>query len=91
MFGSFAGGLKTAVTFVSQAALNNPDVAALNLAKPLVAVKGTRTVSKKDMRHNDDMPQIDVDPETYQVRADGELLVCEPVAVQPMAQRYFLF
>ncbi|MFZ5483618.1 MAG: urease subunit alpha [Pseudomonadota bacterium] len=91
MFGSYAGGLKTAVTFVSQAALDNPEVAALKLAKPLVAVKGTRTVSKKDMLHNDAMPVIDVDPETYQVRADGELLVCEPVAVQPMAQRYFLF
>jgi len=91
MFGSYAGGLKTAVTFVSQAALDNPEVAALKLAKPLVAVKGTRSVSKKDMLHNDAMPVIDVDPETYQVRADGELLVCEPVAVQPMAQRYFLF
>ena len=91
MFGSYAGGLKTAVTFVSQAALANPEVAALKLAKPLVAVRGTRTVSKKDMLHNDAMPAIDVDPETYQVRADGELLVCDPVAVQPMAQRYFLF
>ncbi len=91
MFGSYAGGLKTSVTFVSQAALANPEVAALNLAKPLVAVKNTRTVSKRDMLHNDAMPNIDVDPETYQVRADGELLVCEPVAVQPMAQRYFLF
>ncbi len=91
MFGSYAGGLKTAVTFVSQAALDNPEVMALKLDKPLVAVKGTRTVSKRDMLHNDAMPVIDVDPETYQVRADGELLVCEPVAVQPMAQRYFLF
>jgi urease subunit alpha len=91
MFGSFGGGLKTSVTFVSQAALDNPEVAALNLSKPLIAVKNTRQVSKKDMLHNDAMPVIDVDPETYQVRADGELLVCEPVAVQPMAQRYFLF
>jgi urease subunit alpha len=91
MFGSFAGGLKTAVTFVSQAALENPEVAALKLQKPLVAVKNTRTVTKKDMLHNDYQPTIDVDPETYQVRADGQLLVCDPVAVQPMAQRYFLF
>ena len=91
MFGSYAGGLKTAVTFVSQAALANPEVAALQLAKPLIAVKNTRSVSKKDMLHNDYQPSIAVDPETYQVRADGELLVCEPVAVQPMAQRYFLF
>jgi urease subunit alpha len=91
MFGSFAGALKTAVTFVSQAALDNPEVAALKLNKPLVAVRNTRAVSKRDMLHNDATPHIDVDPETYQVRADGELLVCDPVAVQPMAQRYFLF
>ena len=91
MFGSFAGALKTAVTFVSQAALENPEVAALNLAKRLVAVKNTRTVSKRDMLHNSATPVIDVDPETYAVRADGELLVCEPAAVLPMAQRYFLF
>ena len=91
MFGSYAGALKTSVTFVSQAALDNPEVAALNLSKPLIAVKNTRQVSKKDMLHNDALPVIDVDPETYAVRADGELLVCEPVAVQPMAQRYFLF
>ncbi len=91
MFGSYGGGLKTSLTFVSQAALSNPEVAALNLAKPLVAVKNTRRVSKRDMLHNDAMPHIEVDPETYQVRADGELLACEPVAVQPMAQRYFLF
>jgi urease subunit alpha len=91
MFGSFAGALKTAVTFVSQAALENPEVAALNLAKPLVAVKNTRTVRKQDMLHNSATPVIDVDPETYAVRADGELLVCEPAAVLPMAQRYFLF
>jgi urease subunit alpha len=91
MFGSFAGALKTAVTFVSQAALDNPEVAALKLAKPLVAVKNTRKLSKKDMLHNSATPVIDVDPETYAVRADGELLVCEPAAVLPMAQRYFLF
>ena len=91
MFGSFAGGLKTAVTFVSQAALENPEVAALNLAKPLVAVKNTRRVGKRDMVLNNATPVIDVDPETYAVRADGELLVCEPAAVLPMAQRYFLF
>ncbi|MDP2028865.1 MAG: urease subunit alpha [Thiobacillus sp.] len=91
MFGSFAGGLKTSVTFVSQAALDNPEVAALNLAKPLMAVKNTRKVGKQDMVHNSAMPVIDVDPETYAVRADGELLVCEPAAVLPMAQRYFLF
>ncbi len=91
MFGSFAGGLKTSVTFVSQAALDNPEVAALNLAKPLMAVRNTRKVGKQDMVHNSATPVIDVDPETYAVRADGELLVCEPAAVLPMAQRYFLF
>ena len=91
MFGSFAGGLKTAVTFVSQAALENPEVAELHLAKPLVAVKNTRSVTKADMVHNAATPVIEVDPETYAVRADGEPLVCEPAATLPMAQRYFLF
>ncbi len=91
MFGAFGGGLRTSVTFVSQAALENPAVAALGLRKPLVAVHGTRTVKKADMVHNGWMPRIEVDPETYQVRADGELLVCEAASVLPMAQRYFLF
>ncbi len=91
MFGAFGGGLKTSVTFVSQAALSNPQVLALGLQKPLIAVKGTRSVKKKDMIHNDWMPTIDVDPETYEVRADGMVLTCEPAEVLPMAQRYFLF
>lgn len=91
MFGAFGGGLKTSVTFVSQAALKNPQVAALNLKKPLVAVSGTRTLRKADMIHNDYQPVIDVDPETYLVRADGELLTCEPAQSLPMTQRYFLF
>lgn len=91
MFGAYGGGLKTSVTFVSQAALNNPAVAALGLNKPLVAVKGTRDVKKKDMIHNNWMPKIEVDPETYQVLADGLDLTCEPATVLPMAQRYFLF
>jgi urease subunit alpha len=63
----------------------------LGLAKPLVAVKNTRKIGKKDMKLNDAMPKIDVDPETYEVRADGRLLTCEPASVLPMAQRYFLF
>ena len=54
-------------------------------------MKNTRKIGKRDMKRNDAMPRIDVDPETYEVRADGELLVCEPAAVLPMAQRYFLF
>jgi urease subunit alpha len=91
MFGSFAGGLKTSITFVSQAALLNPQVAALGLAKRLEPVRNTRAVRKSDMVLNGWLPHIDVDPETYAVRADGELLVCEPADVLPMAQRYFLF
>ncbi|MFH1814113.1 MAG: urease subunit alpha [Pseudomonadota bacterium] len=91
MFGSFGGGLRTSLTFVSQAALHNPAVAALGLAKRLEPVRNTRTIRKSDMVLNSWQPQIDVDPETYAVRADGELLVCEPAEVLPMAQRYFLF
>ncbi len=91
MFGSFAGGLKTSLTFVSQAALTNPAVAALGLAKRLEPVKNCRKVSKADMVHNSATPVIEVDSETYAVRADGELLVCEPAKSLPMTQRYFLF
>jgi urease subunit alpha len=91
MFGAFGKALHTSVTFVSKAALRNPAVAKLKLAKPLVAVKNTRKIGKKDMKLNDLTPKMDVDPETYAVRADGELLVCEPAATLPMAQRYFLF
>jgi urease subunit alpha len=91
MFGSFGGGLKTSLTFVSQAALTNPAVAALGLAKRLEPVKNCRKVSKADMVHNSATPVIEVDSETYAVRADGELLVCEPAKSLPMTQRYFLF
>lgn len=91
MFGAYGGALKTSVTFVSQAALNNPVVMGLGLQKPLIAVKGTRDVKKKDMVHNHWMPNIEVDPETYQVLADGMDLICEPATELPMAQRYFLF
>ena len=91
MFGSFGKALKTSVTFVSQAALNNPAVQALGLSKPLIAVSGTRRLQKSDMVLNGATPKIDVDPETYAVRADGELLVCEPASTLPMTQRYFLF
>ena len=91
MFGSFGKALKTSVTFVSKAALENPAVAALGLQKPLIAVSGTRTLKKSDMVLNGTTPKIDVDPETYVVRADGELLVCEPADSLPLTQRYFLF
>jgi urease subunit alpha len=85
MFGAYAK--QASVTFVSKAALNNK----LKLQKRLVAVKNTRDLGKRDMVHNDYRPKISVDPETYEVRADGELLTCEPAKVLPMAQRYFLF
>jgi urease subunit alpha len=91
MFGAFGKALQTSVTFVSQAALNSGAVAKLGLTKPLLAVSDTRKLSKRDMKLNDALPVIDVDPETYAVRADGVLLTCEPAKVLPMAQRYFLF
>jgi len=91
MFGSFGKALKTSLTFVSEAALANPAVAALDLQKPLVAVKNCRNIGKKDMVLNNATPKIEVDPETYQVLADGELLICEPATELPMTQRYFLF
>jgi urease subunit alpha len=87
MFGSYVH--KAAVTFVSKAALKNKHLD--QLQRPLVAVKNTRKIGKKHMVHNDYLPEMSVDPETYEVRADGELLVCEPAKLLPMAQRYFLF
>ena len=91
MFGAFGKALATSVTFVSKASLENAALRNLGLAKPLIAVKNTRRIGKRDMKNNDALPRIDVDPETYEVRADGELLTCEPASVLPMAQRYFLF
>jgi urease subunit alpha len=92
MFGSFGGAIAaTSFTFVSQAALDQDIPTQLGLQKPAVAVSGTRQLSKRDMKLNDALPQMEVDPETYEVRADGELLTCEPATVLPMAQRYFLF
>lgn len=92
MFASFGGAIAgTSLTFVSQAALELDIKGRLNLQKPTIAVSGTRNISKRDMKHNDLLPRIEVDPETYEVRADGELLTCEPAEVLPMAQRYFLF
>ena len=77
---------------MSQAALDAGIATRLNLAKPLVAVRNTRDgISKASMILNDATPDITVDPETYEVRADGELLTCEPAKILPMAQRYFLF
>ncbi len=81
----------TSVTFVSSSALENGTLNHLALAKRLVAVRGTRAVTKKDLIWNDATPHIEVDPETYTVKADGRILTCEPASVLPMAQRYFLF
>ncbi|HEY9695322.1 MAG TPA: urease subunit alpha [Oculatellaceae cyanobacterium] len=92
MFGSFGGAISaTSLTFVSQAALERDIPTQLKLQKPAVAVSGTRQISKRDLKLNDALPEMEVDPETYEVRADGELLTCEPATVLPMAQRYFLF
>jgi urease subunit alpha len=92
MFGAYGGAIAaTSVTFVSQAALGAGIGEQLSLRKRLVAVTNTRTVRKRDMKLNDLQPRIEVDPETYEVRADGELLRCEPATVLPLAQRYFLF
>ncbi len=92
MFGAFGGALaSSSITFVSAAALNNPAIAKLGLRKRLSAIKGTRGLCKSDMPLNGATPRMEVDAETYQVRADGELLVCEPAVSLPMTQRYFLF
>jgi urease subunit alpha len=91
MFGAFGGGLKKSFTFVSQAAYGDGIAARLGLAKTVIPVRGTRGLRKHDMIHNGATPHMEVDPETYEVRADGRLLVCEPAQVLPLAQRYFLF
>jgi len=93
MFGSFGLALPhSCLTFVSSAALEEDIGRKLGLQKKLVAVSDTRGgIGKRSMIHNDALPVIEVDPETYEVRADGVLLTCEPAAVLPMAQRYFLF
>lgn len=91
MFGGYGGGLKTSITFVSQIALDRNIDHLLKLNKSLVAVKNMRHLRKYDMIHNGITPNMEVDPETYEVRADGELLMCEPATILPLAQRYFLF
>ena len=91
MFGAYGGGLKTSFTFLSQAAIDTGVHQTLKLNKPVSAVKNMRKLRKSDMIHNDYVPTMEVDSETYEVRADGELLVCEPATILPMAQRYFLF
>ena len=93
MFGAYGRALvESSLLFVSQAALDDGIGKRLGLTRPLAAVSNTRgSIGKKSMIHNDATPNIEVNPETYEVRADGELLVCEPAEVLPMAQRYFLF
>jgi urease subunit alpha len=92
MFAAFGGALaKTYLSFVSQAALEAGIKEKLGLQKQIVAVRDTRRIGKAEMRLNDYQPKIDVDPQTYEVRADGVLLTCEPATVLPLAQRYFLF
>lgn len=92
MFGAYGRSVEnSAVTFVSEAAQAEGIGAGLGLAKETVAVRNTRGIGKKDLLLNDATPTVEVDPETYEVRADGELLTCEPASELPMAQRYFLF
>ncbi|TBV07585.1 urease subunit alpha [Phytopseudomonas dryadis] len=92
MFGSYAGMRHaTSLTFISQAAADAGVPQKLGLQKRIGVVKGCREVQKSDLIHNDYLPNIEVDPQNYQVKADGQLLWCEPAEVLPMAQRYFLF
>lgn len=92
MFGSFGKAMHhTAFTFVSKAAIEAGVGERLGLQRRVIPVERCRAVGKADMMHNSGTPRIDVDPETYEVRADGELLTCEPATVLPLAQRYFLF
>lgn len=92
MFASFGSALHaTSLTFISQAAADAGLPQTLGLKKQIAVVKGCRDVQKTDLIHNDYLPHIEVDPQTYQVKADGVLLWCEPADVLPMAQRYFLF
>jgi urease subunit alpha len=92
MFGAFGRATgATSIAFVSPRAFGEGRVRELGLTKRIVAVKGCRGIGKRDMRLNDALPQITVDPETYEVRADGELLKSEPAARLALAQRYSLF
>ena len=92
MFGAFGNApLKTAVTFMSQAAIDNDVKKQLGLGRGIAACRNTRTITKRDMVLNSWMPNISVDPQTYEVRADGVLLTCEPADVLPLGQLYSLF
>ena len=92
MFGSFGGAIRTTSTrFVSQAALETSIAKKLGLGSTVVPVRHCRQIGKKDLVHNHSTPQIEVDPETYEVRVDGTLITCDPARTLPLAQRYFLF
>jgi len=92
MFGSFGGALaKGSLTFLSQAGVAAGVPARAGLHKAIATVRGCRTVTKRDMVHNDWLPRMEIDAQTYEVRADGQLLTCEPATELPMAQKYFLF
>ena len=92
MWGAYGRSVEhSAVTFVSHAANRENIRQTLGLAKNLLPVENTRNIGKKDLKLNDACPHVEVHPETYEVRADGELLTCQPAEVLPMAQRYFLF
>jgi urease subunit alpha len=92
MFGAYGKAVhKTCISFVSQASIDNGSIEKYQLQKTVMPVKNCRAVSTKDLVHNDATPQIDVDPETYEVKVDGVHITCEPVSVVPLAQRYFLF
>jgi urease subunit alpha len=92
MFGAFGTALsKTCLSFVSKTSLAHGIAKRYGLTRQVVPVENCRKISKKDMKNNDATPKIEVDPDTYQVRVDGELATCEPASVLPLAQRYFLF
>jgi urease subunit alpha len=92
MFGQYGKAMAAScVSFVSQAAVERRVGERLGLSRAVMAVNGTRGIGKAQMKHNDALPHIEVDPETYEVHADGELLVCEPASELPLAQRYFLY
>ena len=92
MFGAFGRApFSTSVTFLSQAGIDGKIPMKLGLEKRIVPVKNCRSIGKRDLKLNDALPRMEVDPETYVVKADGTHLTCEPLDVLPMAQRYFLF
>jgi urease subunit alpha len=92
MFGAFGRALPaSAMTFLPRLAIERDVPRQLGLRRSVLPASGIRTIAKRDMVHNDATPYIEVDPETYEVRADGMLLTCDPATVLPLAQRYFLY